>query len=87
SKVDRGACSTESPKNSSKCSHRSDHSEKGERPRRDGRMEEVPRRERQERREIHEGRSRHVDTWANLKREMITRFVSVSYTMDLYNRL
>ncbi|RDX77318.1 hypothetical protein CR513_42581, partial [Mucuna pruriens] len=38
-------------------------------------------------REIREGRRRHVDTWANLKREMWTWFILVSYTRDLYNKL
>ncbi|RDY11584.1 hypothetical protein CR513_03734, partial [Mucuna pruriens] len=30
---------------------------------------------------------RHVDTWANLKRELRSRFISTSYTRDLYNKL
>ncbi|RDX88091.1 hypothetical protein CR513_30345, partial [Mucuna pruriens] len=37
--------------------------------------------------EICEGRRRHVDTWENLKREMRTRFVPVSYTRGLYNKI
>ncbi|RDX96666.1 hypothetical protein CR513_20640, partial [Mucuna pruriens] len=37
--------------------------------------------------EIHEGRKRHANTWPDLKREMRTRFVLVSYTRDLYNKL
>ncbi|RDY13396.1 hypothetical protein CR513_01704, partial [Mucuna pruriens] len=42
SKVDSGASSTKSPKDSSKRSHRSHNSKRGERPRQEGRMEEVP---------------------------------------------
>ncbi|RDY01303.1 hypothetical protein CR513_15391, partial [Mucuna pruriens] len=37
--------------------------------------------------EISEGMKIHVDTWVDLKREMRTRFVLVSYTRNLYNKL
>ncbi|RDX74504.1 hypothetical protein CR513_45744, partial [Mucuna pruriens] len=50
SKVDSSASHSESPKGLSKHSHRSHHSEKGERPRQDRRSEEEPHRERRERR-------------------------------------
>ncbi|RDX72826.1 hypothetical protein CR513_47643, partial [Mucuna pruriens] len=38
-------------------------------------------------REVRKGRRRHIDTWLDLRKEIKTRFVLVSYTRNLYNRL
>ncbi|RDX70450.1 hypothetical protein CR513_50309, partial [Mucuna pruriens] len=38
-------------------------------------------------REVREGRRRHTDTWVDLRRDLISRFVLASYAMDLYNKL
>ncbi|RDY01296.1 hypothetical protein CR513_15382, partial [Mucuna pruriens] len=36
--------------------------------------------------EIREGGRRHADTWADLRREMRTRFIPAPYTRDFYNK-
>ncbi|RDX74443.1 hypothetical protein CR513_45813, partial [Mucuna pruriens] len=36
---------------------------------------------------VKEGKRRHIDIWLDLKREMRSIFVSVSYDQDLYNKL